>query len=229
MKICLTSDTHGLHDRVKIPPSDILIHAGDCTNDIGQASLREFLIWLNRQPAEHIVLIAGNHDGAFEKWPTMAQAMVKQIAPKVTYLQDSGCEIEGITIWGSPVQPSFCDWHFNRERGEAIRKHWDMIPSDTDILVTHGPAYGLLDVSGFKGMPGEQDGRCGCRDLKESIYRIKPSLHVFGHIHHSYGHMTLVHDDGCRTTEVNASSCNERYQPVNKPIIFDYESNRVID
>jgi len=54
-------------------------------------------------------------------------------------VQDSSINIEGIKIYGSPWQPSYHDWAFNLERGEAIRKKWDLIPGDTDVLITHGP------------------------------------------------------------------------------------------
>ncbi len=218
-RIVLISDTHGLHDSVSVPQGDILIHAGDCTDDIGQASLRNFLTWFEKQPCPEKILIAGNHDGAFEKWPDLARAMVKEMAPSVHYLQDSAVEINGIKFWGSPYTPEFFDWHFNCKRGEDIARHWNMIPNETDVLVTHGPPFSFLDVSGFKG--AEIDGHVGCRDLRDAIYRVEPELHVFGHIHHSYGTTTYIGDLGHKTTLVNASCCDERYRPVNAPFIFE--------
>lgn len=215
--VCL-SDTHGMHEKVHVPDGDLLIHAGDCTDDLGQFSLRSFLKWFEAMPHKKKIFIAGNHDGAFELWPAAAEAMVKEIAPSVIYLQDSGCEIEGLKFWGSPVTPSFCNWHFNRDRGEKIAAHWKNIPNDTDILITHGPARypnSKLDVSGF------DNEKVGCRDLYEYFNIIKPRLHVFGHIHHGYGTQTFIHDDGEKSILVNASICNERYEPINKPWIFE--------
>ncbi len=209
MNLVCISDTHGLHDHVRVPPCDVLIHAGDCTNDAGRKSLRDFLTWLERQPALRKVLIAGNHDWAFEKWPDLARAMIAEVAPSVTYLQDSGVEIDGIRFWGSPYQPAFCDWAFNLPRGEALKRHWDLIPEGTDVLITHGPARGILDISGF------DNERCGCDDLLATIQRVKPRLHVFGHIHHSYG--TRKVDD---TTHLNASICDEGYRPSRAPWQF---------
>lgn len=218
MRLVILSDTHGLHNQFRCPDGDVLIHAGDCTDDIGQASLRNFLKWFESHPQKHKILIAGNHDGAFEKWPDLARAMVKEIAPSVTYLQDSGCEIGGYKFWGSPVTPEFCNWHFNRERGEGIKRHWDMIPRNTDVLITHGPAWNILDKGGFN------EDHCGCRDLRDALEEIQPRLHIFGHIHYSYGHTKHYYDDGNWTDCINASIWWHDTNPLkvkNAPFIFD--------
>jgi predicted phosphodiesterase len=219
MRIVAISDTHGFHGKLpKLPDGDLLIHSGDCTDDAGQAALRSFLVWFESQPHKRKILVAGNHDWAFEKWPGPAEAMVKEIAPSVTYLYDSGCEIDGLKFWGSPVQPEFMGWAFNRQRGTEIRHHWDKIPDDTDVLITHGPAFGKLDVSGI----GNE--KVGCRDLYEAILRVRPRLHVFGHIHHSWGTTYEVHDCGSKTTYINGAICNEAYRPINKPLIYEVRS-----
>ncbi len=216
MKLVIISDTHGKHGEVRVPEGDVLIHCGDCTPDLTQASLWNFLKWFESQPHKRKILIAGNHDWAFEKWPEQARDMVRLIAPSCTYLEDSGCEIDGVSFWGSPVQPEFCDWAFNRKRGADIKRHWDMIPDSTDVLITHGPPFSHLDVSGFDNQ------HCGCRDLYESILRINPDIHCFGHIHHSYGTKKLIHDDGTWTWLFNASICDEGYRPTRQPFIYDY-------
>ena len=61
------------------------------------------------------------------------------------YLEDSSCEVLGYKIWGSPWTPWFCDWGFNARRGEESKSHWDKIPNDTDIILTHGPPLGFGD------------------------------------------------------------------------------------
>lgn len=212
------SDTHGMHDKVHIPDGDVLIHAGDCVDDAGQAALRNFLTWFESKPHKHKILVAGNHDWAFEKWPDLATSMVRTVAPSVTYLQDSGCEIDGLKFWGSPYQPEFRNWAFNLPRGPELKRHWDMVPRNTDVLITHCPPYGILDVSGF------DNEKVGCRDLYEAILEIQPQLHCFGHIHHSYGHQRLISDVGYPTMCVNAAICDERYRPVRKPFIYDIKT-----
>lgn len=213
-KATFISDTHGRHDHVKISPCDLLVHSGDCTYNAGRASLREFLQWLERQPAPIKILIAGNHDWAFEKWPDLARAMVKEVAPSVIYLQDSAAEVYGLKVWGSPVSPRFFDWAFNRDRGADIKRHWDMIPDDTDLLVTHGPPKGFGDWSPIDKIHAGDD------DLLEAIKRVRPAIHACGHFHGGNGMRELKHDEAGAsvTLLINASICDEGYHPVNQPI-----------
>lgn len=217
MRLVFISDTHGLHDHVRVPPADVLVHAGDFTNDIGQKSLREFLIWFERQPAPVKILVGGNHDGALEKWPDLARAMIAEYSPSAIYLQDSGCEIDGVKFWGSPMTPTFFDWFFNRNRGAQIKRHWDMIPDDTDVLITHGPARDILDLT----MDGTRE---GCGDLRDAVARVRPKVHVFGHFHGAQGSVVLNHVDGSITHCFNASICSEAYKPVNAPHQFTLET-----
>lgn len=143
MKIVCISDTHGRHREFNLPDGDLLIHAGDfiAASELG----RDFLEWFSNHPHKHKVFIAGNHDRITEKKPDEFLNYIREHFPDIHYLCDSGCIIDGLKIWGSPITPWFLDWAWNRNRGEEIRKHWDMIPSNTDILVTHGPRHGILD------------------------------------------------------------------------------------
>lgn len=221
MRICAISDTHGYHESVKINPSDVIVCAGDITDDAGQGALRRFLQWFEKQPAPHKVLIAGNHDWAFEKWPDLARAMVKEVAPSVQYLQDSGTEIDSIKFWGSPVQPRFLDWAFNRD--EDIQRHWDMISEGTDVLVTHGPPKPFLDLSNNwnESTGSKWTDHLGCPRLMEAVKRVRPKLHIFGHIHGSGGEMNYTHEDGFLTKLINASMVDEAYIPNRKPIYYE--------
>ncbi|HNC99840.1 MAG TPA: metallophosphoesterase, partial [Myxococcota bacterium] len=112
-------------------------------------------------------------------------------------------------IWGSPWQPRFFDWAFNLDRGEPLRRVWQKIPDGIDILVTHGPPKGILDRV-------QRGGEVGCEELREALRRVRPRLHVFGHIHEAYGQLHL---DG--THFVNAASCNLDYRPVNPPVVVE--------
>jgi Icc-related predicted phosphoesterase len=206
MKIVCISDTHTLHKNMKIPDGDLLIHAGDVSSRGKLEEIIQFNDWLGTLPHRHKVMIAGNHDFYFESNSPHAKSLITN----AVYLNDSGIEIEGFKIWGSPVQPWFYDWAFNRQRGEDIRKHWELIPTDTDILITHGPPYGILDETAR----GEL---VGCADLLEVIQqRVKPRLHVFGHIHEGYGKTTIG-----ETLFVNPSMVNLQYRPVNQAIVVE--------
>jgi predicted phosphodiesterase len=205
VRIVCVSDTHGQHGRMVVPDGDLLVHAGDATLRGTRAQLEAFDAWLGSLPHPHKVVIAGNHDFALERDPA-ARSWIRG----GTYLQDEGVVVGGLRIWGSPWQPRFFDWAFNLDRGAPLAAVWAMIPADTDVLVTHGPPRGILD----RTARGED---VGCDDLlREVVERVRPRLHVFGHIHEAYGREAR---DGI--TFVNASSCDLRHDPVHPPIVVD--------
>lgn len=206
-RIVLLSDTHGLHDEMApVPDGDILIHAGDLTRSGSLAEISNLTAFFASLPHKHKVVIAGNHDFCFEKDKVQAAKLL----PGTIYLQDKLTELMGLKIYGSPWQPRFGDWAFNLDRGTPLRSVWSRIPDKTDILVTHGPPYSIHDLTELEKQ------HVGCKDLLVAVQRVKPKLHVFGHIHCSYGQSVK---DG--TTYVNAAICDERYQPVNLPIVID--------
>ena len=207
MRFVVISDTHSKHDLVKLPKGDVLLHAGDISYKGRYEDVVAFLDWFGKQKFQHKIFIAGNHDFFFEK--ANEKEIKKIIPPNITYLKDSGTEINGIKVWGSPVTPWFFNWAFNRKRGEEIRRHWELIPPDTDILMTHGPAYGFLDLT-------SDENHAGCQDLLRRLLVIKPKFHLFGHIHESYGN---VKRSGIHL--VNASLVNDAYDLVHKPFVFD--------
>lgn len=209
------SDTHNKHLEIPVElltGGDFILHSGDISSRGSRAEVETFLAWYNDLPYRYKILIAGNHDWFFEQAPEYEIAAVLEKYPNIIYLNDSGVEIEGIKIWGSPVQPYFHGWAFNR-RGAEITPHWDLIPLDTNILLTHGPIYNYLDEtrSGYKA---------GCPFLAEKIRELTHlQLHQAGHIHESYGRVKIYKGP----TLVNASVLNLQYEMVNPPIVFEYE------
>jgi calcineurin-like phosphoesterase family protein len=209
MRWVFISDTHSLHSGLSIPDGDVLVHAGDFMNSgTRPEELLSFADWFKAQNHTVKICISGNHDILAEKHGSLVR---EALGPTVTYLEDSGTLVGNIKVWGSPVTPRFgIGWGFNRDRGFAISQHWRMIPEDTHVLITHGPPDGMLDET--------PDGtHVGCFDLTrrlEALHDLK--LHVFGHIHHSYGRRDVKD-----LTFVNASVCNERYRPVNAPYVIE--------
>lgn len=207
MKIVVISDTHGLHGKLTLPEGDLIIHAGDVSNLGEEKEVENFIRWFKELDFEYKVFIAGNHDFLFE---TASDEEIMSLIPEgIVYLQDNGVNINGINIWGSPITPWFGNWAFNRLRGDNISRHWELIPGNTDILITHGPAFRILDktISGY---------HAGCKDLLLNILNIKPKVHIFGHIHESYGCI-----EKHQVKFINASILNERYEMVNKPLLFE--------
>lgn len=209
MEIVFISDTHSYHDQLVLPKGDMIIHAGDLSKRGSEHEIAAFIAWFEKLDFKYKIFIAGNHDFYFERAP--ASSIEKIVPDSIHYLNDSGVEIEGIKIWGSPVQPAFFDWAFNRVRGEDIKKHWDLIPKDTDILVTHGPPYGILD----KTIRGEN---VGCEELSNFLKTAPIKINVYGHIHEAYGMRVVNH-----TKFINASVVNLNYQVVNPPIKVSWE------
>lgn len=210
-KIIAISDTHGRHDDLILPPADIILHSGDITffSKKGPQEVVDFLAWFHVQPAKYKIFCAGNHDLDLEKNEALFRSIMP---PDVIYLNDELVEIEGIKIWGSPITPWFHDWAFNRYRGIPIKKHWSKIPEGIDILLTHGPAYGYLDLVGTQSV--------GCVDLLEVVKKIKPSIHIFGHIHrHSHKSVEL---EGKKIDFYNAAVVNSKYEIIHKPHVFDF-------
>lgn len=205
MRIVCISDTHNKHNYIDVPDGDILIHAGDFSSYGKLNEITSFNEWLGSLNHKHKVIIAGNHDLLFEDDPNLATSLITN----AIYLQDSSIKIEGLNFWGSPVSPRFYDWAFNKNRGEEIKAYWNLIPKNTDILITHCPPYDILDRTFLEE-------NVGCVDLAKKILEIKPKLSVFGHIHQSYG---KIEKNGI--TYVNASMLNEAYKPVNKAIVID--------
>jgi predicted phosphohydrolase len=203
MRIVCLSDTH--NRQVKVPEGDVLVHAGDFSMMGRHGEIAEFNRWLGSLPHKHKIVVAGNHDWMFERDPRQARALLTH----AVYLQDSEAAVEGLRIWGSPWQPEFCDWAFNLPRGPRLAEKWKLIPTGVDILVTHGPPLGIGD----RTVSGES---VGCEDLMLALTRVRPRLHVFGHIHEGYG---VLRRDG--TIYVNAAVCDERYRPTQPPVVID--------
>ena len=214
--LVLISDTHTKHyerdsqlkEIHESHPDAILVHAGDVSYRGRIWEVEEFIEWYAGLPFKNKIMIAGNHDFLFEQDPEKSKEILDRLGPDIIYLNDSGAEVEGLNLWGSPVTPWFHNWAFNRV-DEKIDYHWNLIPENTDVLITHGPSYLTLDAT-RSGL------RVGCQGLAEKISEL-PNLkiHVFGHIHEAAG---IVEKNGI--TYVNASILDLYYNVRNSPVIL---------
>lgn len=177
VRIVALADTHSRHAKLKVPDGDVLIHAGDLTRTGTLPQLAEVAAWLRELPHREKILIAGNHDFAFERDPHLARSVFEGL----TYLEDAAhTTSHGLRVWGSPWQPEFYQWAFNLPRGAPLDAKWRDIPAGLDVLVTHGPPHGYGD----RVYGGE---RVGCEDLLRHCLEKKPRLHLYGHIHEDRG------------------------------------------
>lgn len=218
MRLVLISDTHNQHDRMvhSLPEGDVLVHAGDMCMGGRIWELENTAEWLSKLDYKHKVVIAGNHDWPFVRDPVLAANVLKEAG--VTYLEESEVVIDEVKFYGSPWTPRFFSWAFMKTRGEELAEVWKKIPEDTKVLITHGPPYGVQDLTLYP--TGKPDTHAGDEALTKELltHRVRPKLHVFGHIHYSYG----VYDKSMlMTTFVNAATVNEDYEPVNKPVVIE--------
>jgi Icc-related predicted phosphoesterase len=227
MIITFISDTHTKHNQITadLPGGDLLIHAGDISSMGYSHEIDNFCKWFNKLDNYTTkIFIAGNHDWGFQNEPAESK-MISANYQGITYLQDDSIKIgpsydESVNVYGSPWQPEFCNWAFNLQKnGEELQHVWGKIPEDTDILITHGPAFGRLDT-----VEGRRNENLGCELLAERIKVVKPKIHVCGHIHSGYGYLF----DG-DTHFFNAAVLNERYSYTQKPmtIAWNPDTNEI--
>lgn len=189
MKLICTSDTHGRHEEINhFPDGDVFIHAGDFSNG-GLNFLPKFDKWLGTLPYKHKIVIAGNHD--FCAGPLK----------NAHYLLNESIIIDGIKFYGSPYTPRISNFAFDYLRGsKQAYLNWETIPNDTDVLITHGPAYGIGDKT-------VRNENVGCEKLFQRLHWIDYTYHIFGHVHEGYGLYANKH--------ANVSAMNYNYELVN--------------
>lgn len=209
MSITCISDLHGYRPRV--PGGDLLIVAGDLTARDRFEEFTGFFSWLRDLPYTCKIVIAGNHDGLIESGKIIFGEDLK--SQNIHYLCDSGMEYEGLKIWGSPYTHRFPGQNpacmaFSVKAELQLKDHFDLIPNDLDILITHSPPYGILDQC--------VNGRAGSEMLRQAIFRARPRLSCFGHIHEQGGKIVKLDN----MTFVNASVVNEYYENVNQPTLI---------
>jgi|SRR5690606_13062764 len=210
MKIVCISDTHNKHISIKIPPGDLIIHAGDFTEAGTRAETLNFLRWFSSLSHTYKILVAGNHDFYLEK---NAASLPEVIPSNIIYLKDSGVCINNINFWGSPYTRGNGSWAFNKKTGDEIMEHWNRIPGDTDFLITHSPPFRILDELDNKK-------HIGCDKLRQRVKEIAPAYHVFGHNHNDYGIERTA-----STVFVNSSSLDDTYRVINAPLVIHHKQS----
>lgn len=197
MRILHISDTHSKHYLLKnLPKADIIIHSGDTSFVGSESEVLDFLNWFCDLDYPHKIFVAGNHDDC------LYDGQIEGLPDNLYYLCHSGIEIEGVRFWGVPL---FMGDSFKEGRTEQIMAQ---IPENTDVLISHGPPYGILDF--------DDNINYGCQNLLKAVELVKPQYHLFGHIHANHGIQKIG-----QTTFVNSAIMNEMYEFVNKPKLFE--------
>ena len=233
MRICAISDTHTLHRRLTIPECDVLIHCGDFTFLGKQEEVSDFRDWLVEQPADRIIVIAGNHEITFDPGMDEFDPGIKSIItkePKITYLENSSVTIDGIKFWGTPWTPRFFDWGFNgvegddaifvtyrddSERFRPLDEVFAEIDDDVNVVISHGPVNGMVDRN-------SEDGRCGSVAMARRMQDLPGlKLSLCGHIHEARGIGTALND----VMFCNVSSVWRDYETMAPPAVIDLDDS----
>ena len=214
MKIAAFSDTHGYHNCLQIAKdTDIAICCGDYSITGGLSDAVDFIGWYKNQPAQKKLLISGNIDFLAEKEPDLISEMCQQNG--IIYLQNDLYVYNGIKIYGTPYTLSKSG-AFGRSE-QRLEATYDKIPLDTDILICHGPAQGVLDLC--------SRGRVGSVNLREQIDTIRPKVFLFGQVHIN-GNTTLEYRfrkaPRVYTRCFNVSICNEDNKVANDVTYLDF-------
>jgi Icc-related predicted phosphoesterase len=184
MKIWHISDAHGYHNLLTIPEADMVVFSGDCSNYFDSArnavEVGEFTEWFSALPIKHRLLVAGNHDTSIER-----RLITKQDFEQmgIIYLENEAVTIEGINFYGTPITPQFNQWAFMRAR-HKMDVVWNAVPEDTDVLISHGPPKGILDLTESMQHKLEQ---VGCKNMANRIEKLNLKYVLFGHIHDCEG------------------------------------------
>ncbi len=171
MKILHLSDTHSCHHRLQnLPEADVVVHSGDFCMVGSEQEAIDFVNWFCDLPYRHKIFICGNHDGC------LYGADIDGLDDNVHYLCNSGIEIDGLKFYGVPMFMGDCV-------SDRQSRNYAKIPSDTDILITHSPAYGILDL--------DDNINYGSEEILDRLTALNLKAHLFGHIHAQHGMKSL--------------------------------------
>lgn len=208
--IWLFSDTHNKHKELTVPDNiDIAICAGDMGTYkdpyMNLKDLNEGLEWFESLDIDTKIYSPGNHDTALD-YHLLHSSQYKWLDIVI----HETIEVDGIKIFCSPYTPEFFNWAYNKN-DKQLKELWEDIPNNTDILVTHGPPYMILDKCQYGY-------RAGCKSLAKKVKEIKPKIHVFGHIHEDGGKMEKIDE----TYYYNAAVLDLDYYYNNNGFVIKY-------
>eukprot|EP01060_Flectonema_neradi_P038829 TRINITY_DN8280_c0_g1_i1.p1 TRINITY_DN8280_c0_g1~~TRINITY_DN8280_c0_g1_i1.p1 ORF type:complete len:386 (+),score=33.04 TRINITY_DN8280_c0_g1_i1:49-1206(+) len=218
VRLVCVSDTHLGQDKVILPEGDILLHCGDIlmqstlmSKEKIRVGFEKFLSWMGKQTHQHKIFILGNHDAAL--MDLGYDYITSKCPPGVTYLQNTSITVQGIKIWGTPHSVgSSSNYAFQHRSAKGL---WDSMPSDTQIIMSHGPA---------KCIGGDHLSK-----TTEFIRKIEKSksvkLHVCGHLHWAFGMQSILRHDGVVVPTIVCSSLDGSYNLSHKPVVVDFSGS----
>ena len=211
LKIWHISDTHSYHDLLDIPSNiDVVIHSGDCSNykdsKNNEPEVRDFIEWYSKIDIPFKIFVPGNHDTSIERGIVKMSDFTSK---DIMFLNSTDVIYKDIKFWGTPCTPSFgTGWAFNKQRTK-MHDLWQLVPEDTNVLISHGPPKGILDLS------YNQDNElefCGCNAMKTHVQNKQYDAVLFGHIHNNQDIINagIMQLSGLKTIFSNGSVVTDR-------------------
>ena len=231
-RLVIVSDSHNKHNELILPQGTILIHCGDGTYHGEVAETINWLVWLQLQTHKYqaVLSIFGNHEIYVSQNVDEFRELRSIYAPDVKWLTMNSWKdpVSGLKFYGCPYV-NFINGHWvweatESEMEELVKK----IPNDIDVLISHGPPYGILDnfyrkraiddLTARFGIRFEEiELKVGSKALLKRIQEIRPSVVCFGHIHENGN--TKLEIDGI--TYINAAILDEHYEIAHEPMVID--------
>lgn len=222
MRCWFISDTHTHHALLRIPADiDAVVHCGDESESgnewFNEPEAREFFDWYSDLQIPNKIFVPGNHSTAVEKGIVQPHEY-----PNIHFLIHSQVQIQNVSFFGTPFTPKFFNWSYMRER-EALDAVWQTIPDKVDVLISHGPPKGILDVT--RDMNSHMPIHVGSKSLTRHVTeRIKPLIHAFGHIHDEKGIKNCDIKLETGITFVNCSCCDIGNRLVNHGFVLEIDT-----
>ena len=227
VRIVLVSDTHNRHRKLQLPEGDILIHAGDFTNNGTRKEIEDFDNWLaSLDQFQHKILVPGNHDTGTEEKALLRDASQRKKqgeslevtnVENATVLRGEMVHVIGLKVFGLPdtLDPyNLLWWAYRADTEEEMKVRAEGISDGVDVLISHMPPFGVGDTC-------HTGQRAGSRSLREVVLGAEqpPKLWAFGHIHECGGRAFRA--KGIETVMVNAASCPLLGKGLRPPIVID--------
>lgn len=224
LKVIAISDTHNKHRSLNISEADMIVCCGDISFRGELDIIEDFAKWMQNLPVQHKITIFGNHEVGLRSDGSKRKKALQILKDHdIIYLEDSSCTVEKengekVKIYGTPYTKAFGNWEFALKTQDQCQRKWAQIHEDTNILLTHQPCYGILDLVEDNIYNIGRDLHQGCEDLLNRTMELEHlKVNIYGHLHLNGGNENIT--NGIKF--INASVCDEQYYPSNKIMEFE--------
>jgi hypothetical protein len=220
-----------------VPDGDLLIHAGDLSNDGKFDEIKAQLSWLAALPRRHKVVIGGNHDRLLDAKFVREHPERISEAPGSARADLNWHDI--VYLENSTVDLSFSGYseiddvkHETEDSSTSLSSNQTtlkifgspMTPSCGTFAFQYPPIRNVwqnkipsdADIvvvhgppKGYLDQPGPAIDHKGCPHLTREPERVKPRIAFFGHIHSAHGRQDVKWSSGLKKGYARLMSVGE--------------------